>query len=167
MDSKKTEEVALERIIREYFGVVVEVRQKIVSNIPVGHDAEATLFLTGKKQLFLYVGGNKELTFGDVRKVVSHMGLKAEIYIPPRGRAHYFDEIGLAKFSEVFPGRRFTTGDDISFYRTLAPYSPALVLIAEIKDGFIYQHDSSAKTTWRPVAKFSYKRIKTNFITSN
>ncbi len=164
MNSKANEEIALERIIREYFGVVVEVRQKIATNIPVSSNgAAATLFLTGKKQLFLYVNGHNEMTLGDIRKIVAHIGLKPEIFIPPKGRPRYFDEIGLAKFSEVFPGRRFTTGDDISFYRTLAPYNPALVLIAEIKDGYIYQYNSSVKNNWQPIVKFSYKRIKTNF----
>lgn len=162
MSSINHDESSLERIIREYFGVVVEVRQHIVTNVPVGFGATASLFLTGKKQLFLFVSGNDKLIYGEVRKIVSRMGMKAELYIPPRGRIHYFDEVGAAKFHEVFPGRKFASGDDISFYRTLAPYNPGLVLISEIKDGYVYQHDDSARTGWRQAAKFSYRRIKTS-----
>lgn len=63
------------------------------------------------------------------------MGLKAELYMPPKGQPHYFDDIGRMKFSEVFPGRKVITDEDIVFYKTLAPYNPALVLISEVKKG--------------------------------
>ena len=162
MSSMIYDELSLERIIREHFGVIVEIRQKIVVNVPVGSEATATLFLSGKKQMFLFIGGNENLIFRDVKKIVGRMGMKAELYVPPRGRIHYFDEVGRSKFHEVFPGRKFASGDDISFYRTLAPYSPALVLISEIKDGYVYQQDSAARSGWRQAAKFSYRRIKTS-----
>lgn len=162
MNNSDHVELALERVIREYFGVAVQMQQKIVENIPVGYESMATLFLTKKKQLFLCIYGNENLIFGEAKKIVSRMGLKAELYIPPRGRIHYFNEIGIEKFHEAYPGRKFNNGDDISFYRTLAPYSPALVLISEIKDGYVYQHDDDSRTGWRRSSKFSYRRIKTS-----
>jgi hypothetical protein len=90
------------------------------------------------------------------------MGLKVEMYMPPKGRPNYFDEIGRVKFGEVFPGRNTVLESDILFYRTLAPYSPALLLISEVKDGHIYQADSDARSGWRVGAKFAYRRIKTS-----
>ena len=156
------DEIALERAIKELFGVDADVRQAIAFHVPVSHTAEATLFLTNKKQLYLYITGKSKLLFGDIRKIVSRMGLKAEIYLPPKGRPMYFDEIGRNKFHEVFPGRKHISDEDIIFYRTLANYNPALVLISEVKNGVVYQFDSDSNTNWRATAKFTYRRIKTS-----
>ena len=156
------DELAMERAIKESFGVDIDMRQVIVFRAPVSHTAEATLFLTTKKQLFLYVTGKSKLLLGDVKKLVSRMGLKAELYIQPKGRSSYFDEVGRNKFNEVFPGRKHVSDEDIIFYRTLATYNPALVLISEVKNGEIYQFDSDATTNWRVAAKFAYRRIKTS-----
>jgi hypothetical protein len=48
----------------------------------------------------------------------------------------------------------------LHFYKTLAPYNPALVLISEVKNGEIYQFDSDAYGNWRVGARFSYRRIR-------
>ena len=156
------DDVAVERQIKTLFGVDGDIESVIARRIPVGRSGEATLFLTTKKQLFLYVHGEARLLFSDVKKIVSRVGLVAELYLPPKGRPQYFDEIGTAKFQEIFPGRHVTNPQDIAFYRTLAPYSPALVLIREVKNGVIYQYDADATGSWRPHAKFSYRRIKTS-----
>ena len=155
-------ELTLGRSIKEYFGVDADIRQAIVFQVPVSQTTEATLFLTTKKQLFLYITGKSKLLLGDIKKLVSKMGLKAELYLPPKGRPLYFNEIGRKKFYEVFPGRKHISDEDIIFYRTLAPYNPALVLISEIKNGHVYQFDSDATTNWRVAARFAYRRIKTS-----
>jgi hypothetical protein len=162
MNDQLYDDVALERQIKAQFGVNAEVDSVIARRIPVGRSAEATLFLSNKKQLFLYVTGENRLSLSDVKKIVSRVGLLADTYLPPKGRPQYFDEVGMAKFEEIFPGRKVVTGDDIAFYKTLAPYSPALILIREVKNGIIYQYDSDAAGGWRPSLKFSYRRILTS-----
>jgi hypothetical protein len=162
MNDQIYDDYALERLVKEQFGVATEVDSVIARRIPVGRSAEATLFLTKKKQLFFYIHGEVKLLYSDVQKIISRVGLVAELYMPPKNRPHYFDEVGTKKFQEVFPGRKVVTTDDISFYRTMAPYSPALVLIQEVKAGTIYQYDSDSKTGWRPYSKFSYRRIRTS-----
>ena len=156
------DELALESAIRESFGVNVDISKPVALRIPVGRSLEATLFLTAKKQLYLYICGQSKISLGDVKKIVSRMGLRADIFYPPKGRPHYFEEIGIIKFHEVFPGRKHVGNEDIDFYKTLSPYNPALILISEVKDGVIYQFDSDSKSNWRVAIKFSYKRIKTN-----
>lgn len=162
MNDQLYDDVALERQMKSQFGVSAEVESVIARHIPVGRSVEATLFLSDKKQLFLYVSGEARLYLSDVKKIVSRIGLQAEMYMPPKGRPHYFDEVGTDKFHEIFPGRKLVTEQDIAFYKTLAPYSPALVLIREVKNGIIYQYDSDASGGWRPHSKFSYRRIKTS-----
>lgn len=162
MNDQLYDDVALERQIKSQFGVNAEVESVIARRIPVGRSVEATLFLSSKKQLFLYVSGESRLYLSDIKKIVSRVGLHAEMYMPPKGRPLYFDEVGRAKFEEIFPGRKIVNDEDIAFYKTLAPYSPALILIREVKNGVIYQYDSDASGGWRPHAKFSYRRIMTS-----
>lgn len=162
MNDEAYDDIAIERQLKESFGVVADIDAVIARRIPVGRSVDATLFLTTKKQLYLYVDGESRLLLSDIRKIVARVGLVAELYVPPKGRPQYFEEIGTAKFQEIFPGRRVTNEADIAFYKTLAPYSPALILIKEVKNGVIYQYDSDARGGWRPHAKFSYRRILTS-----
>ena len=162
MSDRMYDELSIERAIREYFGIEADIRQSIVFRVPVSPTAEATLFLNHNKQLYLYITGKSKLVLSDVKKLVAKMGLKADVYIPPKGRPQYFDEVGRAKFHEIFPGRKNISAEDIIYYKTLTPYNPALILISEVKDGRIYQYDSDSNTGWRVSAKFSYRRIKTS-----
>lgn len=156
------DDMALERIAKEKFGVTMDIDQIIVRDADVSRTASATVFLTKKKQLMVYVDGRSKLLLSDIKKIVSRMGLKAELYFPPKGQPDYFDAIGREKFRDVFPGRGHISDEDILFYRTLAPYNPALVLISEVKNSEIYQYDSDSRGGWRVAARFAYRRIKTS-----
>lgn len=156
------DDFAIERLAKEQFGLEIDIDTVLVRNVEVGRSARATVFLTSKKQLYCYVYGPTKLLLSDVKKIAVRMGLKVELFLPPKGRPHYFDEIGRKKFREVFPGRDAASAEDIFFYRTLAPYNPALLQINEVRDGIIYQADSDARGGWRPAVKFAYRRIKTS-----
>ncbi len=162
MDSHTIDYIALEQAAKDKFGYVVDIDKVIAEEIDVARSVKATVYLTKKKQLLCYIHGTARLKLGDIRKIISRMGLKAELYMPPKGRPHYFDDVALEQFKAVFPGRRPTDEQDLAYYRTLALYNPALVLIHEVKEGQIYQFDPDARTHWRPAAKFAYRRIKTS-----
>lgn len=162
MSDEVYDDIQLERAVKDRFGVDIEVSKVIVRDIEVSRMATATVLLTKKKQLLVYVSGHSKLLLSDVKKIVSRMGLKAELYFPPKNRPDYFNEVGRDKFREVFPGRGQISDDDILFYKTLAPYNPALVLVSEVKNGEIYCYDSDARGSWRVAAKFAYRRIKTS-----
>lgn len=162
MEDAIYDDLALERLAKDRFGFNADVSQVIARQIEVSRTAEATVFLTKKKQLLVYITGHSKLLLSDVKKIIRRMGLKAELYLPPKGQPDYFDRIGYEKFHEVFPGRSQVSEQDIVFYRTLAPYTPALVLISEVKDGHIYKYDSDSRQDWRVAAKFAYRRIKTS-----
>lgn len=150
------------KFIKTSFGVVVIPRSMIAQSLAVSASAEATLFLSDKKHLYCLIRSLKRQTLGDVRKIAAHMGLKVESYLPPHGRANYFDTIGSSEFAKVFPGRKVISARDIDYYKSLAPYNPALLVVSEIKDGVIHQFDRDARTGWRPALKFVYRRIKTS-----
>ena len=162
MNDELFDDVAIEQIAKDKFGLDIDIDQVIVRQIMVSHTTKATVFLTKKKQLFVYVTGQSRLVFGDIKKIVSRMGLSAELYLPPKNQPDYFDTIGREKFKSVFPGRGHVSPEDIVFYRTLAPYNPAMVLISEVKNGEIYRYDSDSKSGWRVATKFTYRRIKTS-----
>lgn len=162
MNDEIYDDMALERICKDRFGLDVDIDQVIVRQVEVSRVATATVFLTKKKQLLVYVSGRSRLLLSDIKKIVARMGLKAELYFPPKHQPDYFDTVGREKFREVFPGRGAITDEDIIFYRTLAPYNPALVLISEVKNGEIYRYDSDAQGDWRVATKFAYRRIKTS-----
>lgn len=156
------DDLALERAAKEQFGFAIEIDKMILANAQVSRTAEASVFLTKKKQLLVYISAESRLALADVQKIVSRMGFKAELYLPPKNQPDYFDEIGREQFRKVFPGRGSITDADIRFYRTLAPYNPALVLISEVKNGEIYAFDSDTRGNWRLATKFAYRRIRTS-----
>lgn len=160
--SSSLDTIALEHAAKTSFGVNLAVSKIIVQEVDIGRAVKATVFLTNKKQLYCYIHGHSKLLLGDVRKLINRMGLKAELYLPPKGQPQYFDDIGRDKFREVFPGRTNIDAQDIAFYRTLAPYNPALVQISEVKNGEIYQFDSDAHGDWRIAQRFAYRRIRTS-----
>lgn len=155
-------DVTLERVCKDRFGMDVDIAKVILRDVEVSRTTTATVFLTKKKQLLVYVHGQSRLLLSDVKKIITRMGLKAEMYMPPKGQPNYFDDIGREKFRQVFPGRGVASDEDILFYRTLAPYNPALVLISEVKNGEIYCYNSDSHGGWRVAARFAYRRIKTS-----
>jgi len=162
MNDEMYDDMALERTCKDRFGVEVEISKVIVRQIDVSRTAQATVFLSKKKQLYAFIHARSRMQLGDAKKIIARMGLKAELYVPPKHQLDYFDEVGRGKFREVFPGRGHISDEDIIFYRTLAPYNPALVLISEVKTGEIFKYDSDSSGNWRSAAKFAYRRIKTS-----
>lgn len=162
MNNEIYDDLAIEREIQERFGVHADIAQVIARGLPVSRTATATVFLTGKKQLYAYIKGQSKLTLGDVTKAVKRMGLVAELYLPPKNQPEYFESLAVERMRRVFPGRRDFSEEDLRFYRTLAPYNPALLVVHEIVGGQINQYDSDASGDWRPAVKFAYRRIKTS-----
>lgn len=156
------DKLALEEIMKDRFGLRVDVKKILVQGAPVSHTSQSTIVLTDKNQLFTLVTGQAKLTLGDVRTIISRMGLKAELFLPPKGEPDYFRRVARQHYNEIFPGRVQTSDDDLEYYKTLARYKPALVQISEVKNGTIYQFDTDSASGWRPVKEFSYRRIQTS-----
>lgn len=161
MNSDIYDDVVLEEIAKDRFGVGLDIEKVYVRNVPAGRSANVSVFLTAKNKMYAIITGSAPLTLGDVRKIIIRMGLKAEAYCSPKNRTNYFDDIAIEKFKNVYPGRKDITETDLRFYRLMAPYNPALVSISEITHGVINQFDPNAESGWRPSVKAQYKLIKT------
>lgn len=156
------DDIKLETLARDKFGVDVSIDSVILRGVPVSRSVRATVFLTDKKLLYVILTAQSSLTLGDVRKFVLKMGLKPEAYMPPKGMPGYFYDIAIRNFQTVFPGRTHVSKEDLLYYRTLAPYNPALVQISEVPTGEIKQFDPDSHGQWRVAERFSYRRIKTS-----
>lgn len=162
MEREIYDDLALEQIAKKQFGLTIDIDHVIVRAMPLSPTAHATLLLTKKKQLILYIAAQSKLVLGDIQKMTTRMGCVPELFLPPKGQPTYFDDIGREKFRAVFPGRTQPSSEEIRYYRTLAPYNPALIQVHEIKNGEIYQYDTDSRTHWRLATKFAYRRIKTS-----
>ena len=83
MNDQVYHDIALEKNIKAQFGVSTEIDSVIARSLPVSRTAEATLFLTKKKQLFLYIDSQSKLLLSDVQKIVSRVGSLAIICCAP------------------------------------------------------------------------------------
>ena len=153
---------AIEQIAKDRFGVSLDVGSVVARRIDCSQAAQATFFLSTKKQLYGFIEGSPQLTLGDIRKMAVRMGVRPETFFPPKGQPQYFEEVAREMFVRVYPGRHDISEDDLRFYRTLVPYCPALFLVEEVKNGMIYCADHDARSGWRPAAKFVYRRIRTS-----
>lgn len=158
-DSNHRRIITVERLIKDQFARHFDIGKIIADQIPVNRTDKATVFLTDKKQLFVFIEAQSQQTLGNVRKIISRMGLVPQQYLPPHGDADYFDSIGREKFKLTFPGRSRISSEDLRYYRTLAVYNPAIVQIAETKTDTIYCFDSDTRGGWRAAVKFAYRRI--------
>ncbi|HET6622383.1 MAG TPA: hypothetical protein VFG56_00415 [Candidatus Saccharimonadales bacterium] len=154
------DDLAIEGSIREQFSLQLDIKHVIVRGIPTSRTTKASVFLTTKNKLFVYIDGQEPLSLSDVTKMIKRMGLVAKAYLPPRREDDYFDRIARGHFKKVYPGHPNPSDEDLRYYRSLAPYNPALVEVEEITAGVIYQFDSNDSSNWRTAAKFSYRRIK-------
>lgn len=152
-------DINLEKFLKSHFGVNFEIHQVIGRDLPVGRTAEAFIFMTKKKRMYVFISAEAKLLLGDIKKILSSMNLRAEKFIPPNGIANYFEDQAKQKFLEVFPGRVHVSDDDLRFYKTLIPYNPALIEISEIKNGEIREFNPDSRGNWRVVKRFSFKKI--------
>ena len=143
--------------VRGAFGVKIDVKEVVARAVPVSYTAQATFFLANNNALYVLIRAEGRVVLADVRKMVRGMNLDAADFLPPHGEKGYFERIGEQKFKEVFPGRSVVSPDDLRYYRTLAPYNPALIRIERVK-GEIRGFHTPTKT-WRKVRDYSYSRI--------
>ncbi|MDR0591562.1 MAG: hypothetical protein LBG75_03370 [Candidatus Nomurabacteria bacterium] len=153
-------DIDLERQLLAHFGMRYEVAKMLLRAAPVGGSAVATLFINKEQKPFVYIESKTKLQLADVKKILSHMGVKPAEFFPPKGKPDYFEREATKKFLEVFPGRKHVGSEDLIFYKTLVDYTPALVQVAAVETGVVKVYDEDARGKWRPGAKFSYRQIK-------
>lgn len=149
----------LEKEIQSNFECKVAVLEVVADSIAVSRSADLTIFLGSDDRIYAFVRAQSRLALSDVRKMLSTAGLIISEFIPPLGRPNYFHEVALDHYQQVFPGRRLVSERDLDFYKTLVPYSPALAVVKQVKDGKVKTFDADVKGNWRVYCKFYYNKI--------
>ena len=158
MNSEILDDIALEKICKERFNISLTIAEVIVRGMPTATAARATIFATSNRQVYVFISSQSSLVLDDVRKMIQRMQCEAEGFVTPHGEADYFDRIGREKFKVMFPGKHIIGEEDLRYYKNLAPYNPALVLLNKIK-GEIRGYDAESRI-WRKAKDYAYSKIK-------
>lgn len=148
----------IEQLSKEKFNVNLHVKSIIFDDIQTGKNSYTTIFRTDQHTMYALCESQDPLTLLDVQHIVKSMGIEPETYLPPHGEETYFMRHGHEAFLHAYPGRTLETDQERSYYRTLSPYSPALIQIAKIS-GEIRSYNT-ASPRWQKSDNFSYMRMK-------
>ncbi|GHU07079.1 hypothetical protein FACS189431_1070 [Alphaproteobacteria bacterium] len=153
MNDEAYADAFLEKEIKARFGVGIELGEMIVRHLSVGPAMWAHVFTAADSNMYAFILGTKTMTLGEVRRILKRMGLRADKYYSPYGRDNYFANRAEAKFKETYPGKPISSDQDLMYYKTLVPYSPAFVSILEVPDNRIRGYDADTAGGWRVVKK--------------
>ncbi|HEX6461929.1 MAG TPA: hypothetical protein VFZ58_01505 [Candidatus Saccharimonadales bacterium] len=160
MNSDFFTDLAVEASVRENFNRRIDITKMIVRDIQVGPASHASIFKIKGGGVYALIRSASEMTLGDVMKMARKMGIEAEECIPPAGVASYFDDKAIEKFKQVFPGKHITNNsEDLRYYRTLVPYTPALLSVARI-GGELLEFKPQTRE-WQVIKRLSYAKIDT------
>lgn len=144
----------IEAYCRKYFAQSIAISHVVAANIDCNHDRFATVFYDQHDQLYTLIFSNNSMTLGDVRKIVSAIGMKAEGYFVPEAHSQYFYNYAKDVFQAVYPNRTSMSTEDLSYYQTLAPYNPALVKVKAVESELRSYKTMTGQ--WMKLADFSY-----------
>lgn len=148
--------------IEAQFGLLLDVKEMIADRVAVGRSINATIFRSPKNQLWVYLDSERRLTLGDVQKTLVKMGVRPFRFCPPIDQPNYFVEQATERFKQAFPGKPIGSENELRYYKTLVPYSPALIQVQNVVDGKIHIFDADTKGEWRVYKKLNYSKIPTD-----
>ncbi len=149
----------LEEFIQKYFAVKLNFEEVIARELPLSYSTQALVFRSKNHKIYAFISGEARLTLGDISKLLSKMNLKPAKFFPPNGYENYFSDRAKVLFLEIFPARDHILDEELRYYKTRVLYNPALIEIAEIKDGEIKCFSSDAVGTWRVAKRINYRKI--------
>lgn len=149
----------LEEFINKHFEVNISFDEILIREMPVSFSTEATIFKTKSGKMMAFISGESRHTLGDIQKLLSKMNIRTAKAFPPNGLKNYFSDHARRQFLEIFPGRHHIGEEELRYYKTRVQYNPALIEIAEIKDGELRGFNADSVGTWRTVKRISYKKI--------
>ncbi len=157
MNDQIYDDLAIERACHAAFGVKLNVTEVIARDIPTGYTSSATIFKTSPTTVYVFITSQGVMLLADVVKMLRSMNVEVDEMIPPHGDREYFQRIGTEKFKTMFPGKHITSPEDIRYYQTLAPCSPALARLSKIKGDIRAFHYESK--VWRKVKDYAFSKI--------
>jgi len=143
---------------RDHFNVSLPIKEVLFDDIETGPNSYCVLFRTQKNDIYALFQSTSKQTFADVKRAAKAMGLNVEGYFAPYGDRSHFTRYGFAAFQDAYPGRNSWTAQEARYYKTLAPYAPALVRVSRVNGEIrrFNSHDSH----WHKVFDFKYAKMK-------
>ena len=148
-----------ESLVPSVFHVYLPVTELLFDDIETGPHSYAVLFKSGHNTYALLVaeeGYNH--TLGDVQRIVKNMGLEAQRFFPPGADPSYFYEEGMKHFLDVYPSLKQWKKEDVTFYQSLASYSPALVRLSSV--GGEIRRFNARSNAWQKAFDYTFKKIQ-------
>lgn len=147
-----------EALVQQKFHLHLPVDKFLFDDIETGPTSYAVLFRSGRHMYALFVAENTRQTLGDVKSMMSHMGIKPQKILPPHADPDYFKNEAERWFSHTYPAIRAFSASTAEFYQTYADYTPGLVRIAEIKSPIKRYVTRSSR--WQEAVEFSFRKIQ-------
>ena len=148
----------IEHLCRDSFGVTLLVKRIVIADLTSSKGTRTTVFESTNGGLYAFSSVTAPLVLADIQKIMTRVGISVERYLPPRGDSEYFLQFGRSAFLDAYPGRRSVEDRETTFYQTLAPYGPALVKIARIKEGLF--EFIPVVERWHKKMNYSYNPIE-------
>lgn len=158
LEDKKSIISKVEDFCKIDFDVSLRVKDVLLYEVPTSYSSQTTIFKTDRNTVYALCQSDEPMSLSDVNNLIKSMGMEADEFLPPNGDKNYFLRFGYRLFLSVFPSRKPTTAKDLAYYKTLTPYSPALVKIRKI-NGEIRQYDKIWQK-WQKALDFSYLRTR-------
>lgn len=156
--SEKTELIDLEGTCRAHFDAPLRIARIVAENIPTGKSSCTSVFETKNHEVYALITSDTPLVLADIKRIARGVGIEAAAYVPPAFDSNYFLNYGRDGFLAAYPGRKLTATDDISYYESLAPYTPALIKVASVKTEL--RQYVPVINQWRKVVDYSYSHIE-------
>lgn len=141
----------IEHVCEETFRLSLRVSEVLFDNVTTELDSFTTVFRSEDGSLYALCQAGEGMRLADVRRIVKSMNMISDRYYAPFGNADYFDRLGMRIFQRAYPGRNSWTQDEAAYYRTLVPYSPALVKLAKVNEDVRRYNPYAEK--WQTVSK--------------
>lgn len=122
----------IQHVCDEDFRLQLSVDEILFDNVTTEFNSYTTVFRTEDGSLYALCQSDDGMRLADVRRIIKSMNMISDRYYAPNGNVNYFDRLGMRVFKRAYPGRNSWTKDEAAYYRTLAPYSPALVKLAKV-----------------------------------
>ena len=143
-----------QHVCTNHFSLPIQVSAILFDDIEGSKESYTTLFSTTKGDVYALTTSDAPLLLVDVRNMMRSMNIEPAAYAAPGGDKGYFMRRGHEAFRNTYPGRSSWSSQEALFYQTLAPYSPALVKVARIKDAVRSFNTSTGR--WHKAYEFSY-----------
>lgn len=148
----------VENFCKSNFDVDLRIKDFLLFEAPTSHSSRTTIIKSERNVIYALCQSDDAMSLADVKSLIKSMGMEADEYLPPGGDRDYFLRFGYRLFRSVFPNLKPNSAKEIAYYKTLTPYSPALVKISKI-NGEIRQYNKIWRQ-WQKALDFSYLRTQ-------